>query len=68
MTTATAKIKKRTEKERDKKIYEVITDSAVVDFFEHIGDRAITENMRAFISYCVIVSKTAFTTVYNITL
>ena len=55
-------------KKRDKKIYKVITGSAVVDFFGWIRDSAIIGNMRAFISDYVIVNKTAFMIVYNITL
>ena len=49
-------------------MYKVITGSAVVNFFGRIRDSAIIENMRAFISEYVIVNKTAFMTVYNITL
>ena len=55
-------------KKRDKKIYKVITGSAVVDFFGRIRDSTIVGNMRSFISDYVIVNKTAFMTVYNITL
>ena len=46
-------------KKRDKKIYKVTTDSAVVEFLGRIKDSAIIENMRAFISDYVIVNKTA---------
>ena len=49
---------KKEQKERDKKKYIVITGSAVVDFFEHIRDSAVIENMRASVSGCVIVKKT----------
>ena len=60
--------KKKKRKKRDKKIYKVITGSAVVDFFGQIRDSAMIGNMRAFISDYVIVNKTAFMIVYNITL
>ena len=62
------KKKKEKRKKRDKKIYKVITSSAVVDFFGQIRDSAMIGNMRAFISDYVTVNKTAFMTVYNITL
>ena len=64
------KKKKRKKKriKRDKKIYKVITGIAVVDFFGQIRDSAIMGNMQAFISDYVIVNKTVFMTVYNITL
>ena len=39
--------------------------SKVVDFFGHIRDSTVIENMRAFISYYVIVNKTAFMTVHT---
>ena len=63
------KKKKKKKRERDKKIYiyKIITGSAVVDFFGRIRDSPIIENMRDFISDYVIVNKTAFRTVYNIT-
>ena len=68
MTKQTNETAKTAKKERDNKIYKVITGSAVLDFFGRIRDSAIIENMRAFISDCVIVNKIAFMTVYNITL
>ena len=48
-------------------IYKIITGSAVKDFFGRIRDSPIIENMRDFISDYVIVNKTAFRTVYNVT-
>ena len=61
------KKKKRKEKrkKRDKKIYKVITGSAVVDFFGQIKDSAIIGDMEDFSSDYVIVNKTAFMIVYN---
>ena len=61
------KEKNRKRETRKYEIYKVITSSAVVDFFVQIRDSALIENVRAFIIYYVIVNKTAFTTVYNIT-
>ena len=62
------KKRKKKRKKRDKKIYKVITGTAVVDFFGRIRDSAIIGNMRTLISDYVIVNKTAFMTVYNVTL
>ena len=57
---------KKTEKERDKNIYKVITGSSIVDLFGSIRDSVIIKNIRAFISDYVIINKTAFMTVYKI--
>ena len=58
----------QTEKDRDKKIYKVITGNAIVDFFGCIRDSAIMKSMRIFIFDYLIVNKAAFMIVYNITL
>ena len=56
---------KKTEKERDKNIYIVITGSSIVDLFGSIRDSIIIKKIRAFISDYVIINKTAFMTVYK---
>ena len=62
------KKKRKKNEKRDKKIYKVVTGSAVVDFFGCIRDSAIIGNTIAFNSDYVIVNKTAFMKVCNITL
>ena len=47
---------------------EKITSSALINFYGHIRDTAIIENIRALISYYVIVTKAAFMILYNIAL
>ena len=50
---------------REKEIYKVITESAVVDFFRHIRDSAVIENTGALISYYGIATNAVFMTVCN---
>ena len=50
--------KKEQKNGKNKKIEKVITGRRLVYLFGHIRDSVVRENMRAFISYYVIVNKT----------